>query len=98
MELLQFKVVDFSGRYIQFISQERQKSRMVIVLDARGNRCPLVCVVPVELVRDLTENRNKLRLLIELEVVVNVPVDLNMCETWHKEWYSYWITHDGSPR
>ena len=82
MELLQFKVVDFSRGYIQFISQERQKSRMVIVLDARGNRCPLVRVVPVELVRDLAENRNKLRLLVELEVVVDVSVDLDTHETW----------------
>ena len=61
---------------------------MVIFLDTRGKSRPFVHIVFIELVRDLAENRNELRLLVKLEVGVNVPVNLNMGKLWHKRKYT----------
>ena len=57
---------------------------MVIFLNARGNSQLVACFVFVELVRDLAEDWNKLRFLVELEVVVDVPVDLSVRESRHE--------------
>jgi len=80
LDLLQFEVMDFFGRHIQFLGQKRQKRRVVIFLDARGNSRLLGYIVSVELICDLAENRNELRLLVKLKIVVNAPVDLNTRE------------------
>ena len=78
--LLQLEVVDFFGGYVQFFGQKRQKRWVVTSLDARGESRLLVRIVLIEFVRDLAENRNELRLLVEREFFVNVPVDLNTHE------------------
>lgn len=61
---------------------------MVIFLDTRGKSRLFVHIIFIELVRDLAENRNELRLLVKLEVGVNVPVNLNMGKLWHKRKYT----------
>jgi len=95
LDLLQFKVMDFFGGHTQLPSQERQKCWVVIFLNTRGKSRLFVPLVFIELIRDLAENRNELRLLVELEVVVNVPVDLNMREPWHEGGWTCYITYDG---
>jgi len=77
LNLVQFKVVDFFGRHTEFLSQNRQKRWVVILLYARGKGCLLARIVSIELIRDLAENRNELRLLVKLEAIINVPVDLS---------------------
>lgn len=79
--VLQFEVMNLSGRYIQFLSQKRQQRWVMVFLDARSEIRRLGRLVFIESLRDLAENRNKLRLLVELEAVVNVPVDLNVCKS-----------------
>ena len=49
----------------------------MIFLDTRGKSCLLVRLVIIKSFRDLAKNRDKFRFLVELEVFVNVPVDLN---------------------
>lgn len=53
---------------------------MMVFLDARSKIRLLGWFAFIEPLCDLAENRNKLRLLIELELVVDVPVDLNVCK------------------
>ena len=57
----------------------------MIFLDVRSKIRLLGRFAVIESVRDLAENRNKLRLLVELEAVVNVPVDLDVCEQRHEK-------------
>jgi len=71
---------------------------VVIFLNARGNARLVARVIFVEVVRDLAEDWNKLRFLVELEVVVDVPVDLSMCESQHEGNSTFWIAYDGLPR
>ena len=86
--------MDFFGRYIQFLSQKRQKRWVVIFLGARGGSRLLLRIALIEFVRNLAENRNELRLLVEREFVVNVPVDLNTHKPWDESKYTRWITYD----
>ena len=39
--------------------------------------------VIIELACNQAEDGDKLRLLVELEAIVNVPVDLDWCESYH---------------
>ena len=72
--------MDFFGRHTQFRSQERQKCWVVVSLDAGGKRSLLSHIVFIELVSDLAENRNELRLLVKLEIGIDVPVNFNVRE------------------
>lgn len=53
---------------------------MVILLITRSKIRLLVCVITIELVRDLAEDRDELGLLVELEVIVDASIDLNSGE------------------
>ena len=53
---------------------------MMVFLNARGKSRLVARIIFIELVRDLAEDWNELRFLVELEVVVNVPVNLSVCE------------------
>ena len=86
--------MDFFWRYIQFLCQKSQKRWMVIFLNARGKSCLLARIVLVKIVRDLAENRNELGLLVEREVGVNIPVDLNADKPRYESKCTRWITHD----
>ena len=54
---------------------------MVILLNTRGKGSLFVLLgVTIEPVRNLAEDWDELRFLVKLEVLVNVPVDLNLGE------------------
>ena len=72
--------MDFFRGYIQFLSQEGQKCWVMVFLNARGKSRLVARIIFIELVRDLAEDWNELRFLVELEVVVDVPVNLSVRE------------------
>ena len=95
---LQLEVMNFFWRHIQFPSQEGQKCWVVVFLNARGSSRLVARVIFIEPVRDLAEDWNELRFLVELEVFVNVPVDLSVRESQHEGNSTCWFSYDESPR
>lgn len=77
---LQLEVVDLLGSDRQLLRKQFKQLRVVVLLDARcvlRRRDELVLIVrlgSIELILNQPKDRNKLGLLIELEVVVDTPV------------------------
>jgi hypothetical protein len=75
--------MDFFRGDVQFLCQERQECRVVVLLNARGNGRLFVhfVFVVVERVRYQTQDGDELRLLVEFEVVVDIPINFSLCQS-----------------